>query len=67
MVGNKGAPPELANKMQDAWVQFAKAGNPGWDAYNTTDRKTMLINNTWQLQNKPHAKVLAAWDGVREQ
>ena len=67
MVGNKGAPPELANKMQDAWVKFAKSGSPGWDAYNTTDRKTMLINTTWQLQNKPHAKVLAAWDGVREQ
>ena len=66
MVGN-GAPPELANKMQDAWVKFAKAGNPGWDAYNATDRKTMLLNNTWQLQNKPHSKVLAAWDGVREQ
>ena len=67
MVGNNGASPELANKMQDAWVLFAKSGNPGWDAYNTTDRKTMLINNTWQLQNKPHAKVVAAWDGVREQ
>lgn len=67
MVGNNGASPELANKMQDAWVLFAKSGNPGWDAYNTTDRKTMLINNAWQLQNKPHAKVLAAWDGVREQ
>jgi para-nitrobenzyl esterase len=67
MVGNNGASPELANKMQDAWVLFAKSGNPGWDAYNTIDRKTMLINNAWQLQNKPHAKVLAAWDGVREQ
>lgn len=67
MVGNNGASPELANKMQDAWVLFAKSGNPGWDAYNTTDRKTMLINKTWQLQNKPHAKVLAAWYGVREQ
>ena len=67
MLGNQGAPPELANKMQDAWVKFAKTGSPGWAAYNTTDRKAMLINNTWQLQNKPHEKVLAAWDGVREQ
>ncbi len=67
MVGAKGAPPELANKMQDAWVQFAKSGSPGWDAYNTIDRKTMLINNTWLLQNRPHENVIAAWDGVREQ
>ena len=67
MLGNKGGPPELGDKMQDAWVQFAKAGNPGWDAYNTTDRKTMLINETWQLQTNPHAKIFAAWDGVRDQ
>ena len=67
MVGAQGVPPELGDKMQDAWVQFAKTGSPGWDNYNTTDRKTMLINDTWLLQNKPHAKVVAAWDGVREQ
>ncbi len=67
MLGPKGAPPELGDKMQDAWVKFAKTGKPGWDAYNTTDRKTMLINNTWQLQTKPHAKIITAWDGVREQ
>lgn len=66
MLGPKGGPSELGDKMQDAWVQFAKAGSPGWDAYNTTDRKTMLIDKTWQLQTNPHAKVIAAWDGVRE-
>jgi para-nitrobenzyl esterase len=67
MLGTDGGPPELGDKMQDAWVQFAKTGSPGWDAYNTTDRKTMLINKTWLLQTNPHAKVLTAWDGVREQ
>ena len=67
MVGPTGAPAELAEKMQNAWVQFAKTGSPGWDAYNKTDRKTMLINTTWKLENKPHAKELAAWDGVRDQ
>ena len=67
MVGVQGGPPELGDKMQDAWVQFAKTGSPGWDAYNTTDRKTMLINKIWELQSNPHDKVLASWDGVREQ
>ena len=67
MLGPNGGPAALAGKMQDAWVQFAKSGSPGWDAYNTTDRKTMLINEAWQLQANPHAKVLAAWDGVRDQ
>lgn len=67
MLGPDGGPEALANKMQDAWVQFAKTGSPGWDAYNTKDRKTMLINNTWQLQSNPHAKIVTAWNGVREQ
>ncbi len=66
MLGPKGAPQDLADKMQDAWVQFAKTGNPGWDAYTTPERKTMLINKTWQLQTNPHVKIITAWDGVRE-
>ena len=67
MVGAAGAPSQLAEKMQDAWVKFAKSGSPGWEVYNITDRKTMLINKTWLLQDKPHANVLTAWNGVREQ
>ena len=66
MLGPDGAPPELATKMQDAWVRFATTGNPGWDAYTKEDRKTMLINKTWQLQTNPHPTIVAAWDGVRD-
>ena len=66
MLGPKGAPQSLADKTQNAWIQFAKTGNPGWEIYTTTERKTMLINTTWQLQTNPHAKIITAWDGVRE-
>ena len=66
MLGPKGAPQDLADKMQNAWVEFAKTGNPGWEAYTTKERKTMLINTTWQLQINPHAKIITAWAGVRE-
>lgn len=66
MLGPDGAPPELGDKMQNAWVQFATTGNPGWDAYNVAERKTMLINKTWLLQTNPHAKILTSWNGVRE-
>lgn len=66
MLGPQGAPPELGNKMQDAWVQFAKTGNPGWDAYTKAERKTMLINKTWLLQTNPHSREITAWDGVRD-
>lgn len=66
MLGPQGGPADLADKMQNAWVQFAKTGSPGWDTYNRSDRKTMLINNKWELHTAPHVKVLAAWEGVRE-
>ncbi len=66
MLGPKGAPQSLADKTQDAWVQFAKTGNPGWESYTPTERKTMLINESWQLQTNPHANIIAAWAGVRE-
>ncbi len=66
MLGPLGGPQDLADKMQNAWVQFAKTGSPGWDVYTTRDRKTMLINKTWQLQTNPHDKIIRAWAGVRE-
>ncbi|MBC7922655.1 MAG: carboxylesterase/lipase family protein, partial [Ferruginibacter sp.] len=65
MVGPEGVPAELADKMQAAWVAFAKTGNPGWAAYAPGERKTMFIDNTWQLQTAPHEKEIQAWEGVR--
>ncbi len=65
MLGSEGGPADLADRMQTAWVNFAKGGNPGWDAYTNQARKTMLIDKTWQLQTNPHANELRAWDGVR--
>lgn len=66
MLGPAGGPQALADKVQDAWIRFATTGNPGWQKYTIRERKTMLINNSWQLQTKPHEKILAAWSGVRE-
>ncbi len=65
MLGPKGGPADLADKVQTAWVNFAKTGNPGWEAYTNRDHKTMLIDKTWQLQTNPHVNELKAWEGVR--
>ena len=65
MLGPSGGPAELAEKVQDAWVEFAKTGSPGWPPYTAAERQTMLLNTTWQLQTNPHAKELRAWEGVR--
>lgn len=65
MLGSKGGPPDLAEKMQNAFVQFAKSGDPGWEPYNNSDRKIMFIDHIWQLQGNPHEKEVTIWDGVR--
>lgn len=65
MLGPEGGPAELTRKMQTSFVEFAKNGDPGWEAYRPGERKTMLIDNTWQLQKNPHAKEISIWDGVR--
>ena len=65
MLGPSGGPAELAEKMQDAWVEFARTGSPGWAPYTPAERQTMLLGNTWQLQANPHAKEIRAWEGVR--
>jgi len=50
---------ELANKVSDAWVAFARTGNPNalglptWPAYNNQDRATMVIDNQSKIVLDP--------------
>lgn len=45
--------------MSDAWIAFARTGNPDvpklpdWPVYNTTDRPTLVFNNETSLVNDP--------------
>lgn len=49
----------LADKMSDAWIAFARTGNPNiaklphWPAYNATQRPTMIFNNQSKVENDP--------------
>jgi para-nitrobenzyl esterase len=49
----------LADKVSDAWIAFARTGNPNtpklprWTAFNATDRPTMVIDNESKLVNDP--------------
>ncbi len=49
----------LADKVSDAWIAFARTGNPNtpklprWPVYNAKDRSTMVINNTSKVVNDP--------------
>ena len=46
---------ELANEVQDMWVNFAKTGNPStkkniWEHYDSNTRKTMILDETIKME-----------------
>jgi para-nitrobenzyl esterase len=49
----------LADKVSDAWIAFARTGNPStpklptWTAYNSGDRPTMVFNTQSTVVNDP--------------
>jgi para-nitrobenzyl esterase len=49
----------LADKVSDAWIAFARTGDPNtpklprWPAFNPKDRATMVFNNASKVENDP--------------
>ena len=49
----------LADKVSDAWIAFARTGDPNtpklphWPAFNANDRSTMVINNQSKVVSDP--------------
>ncbi|MBC7983537.1 MAG: carboxylesterase/lipase family protein [Candidatus Obscuribacterales bacterium] len=35
---------KIADQMSDAWIKFARSGNPGWPAYDASKRATMVFD-----------------------
>ena len=63
-----GSGPEaetLANAMMDAWVAFAKTGDPGWAPYDAASRATMIFGDGGpHVVNAPAEARRKAWDSV---
>jgi para-nitrobenzyl esterase len=59
MTGGGADAMALADKVSDAWIAFARTGNPNtpklphWPAYDAKDRATMVINNVSKVVNDP--------------
>jgi para-nitrobenzyl esterase len=49
----------LADKVSDAWIAFARTGDPNtpklphWPVFAPTDRATMVIDNASKVVNDP--------------
>ena len=57
----------LAAKTSEAWIQFARSGNPNhkglpnWPAYTTGERATMVFDNACKLVNDPGSEERKLW------
>jgi len=60
----------LAGKTSDAWIQFARSGNPNhkglpnWPAYTVDQRATMLLDTTCKVVNDPGSDARKLWSSI---
>ena len=58
----------LSHQMQDAWIAFAKGGDPSheglpaWQAYDTTDRATMVFDAESRIELAPLEPERSFWE-----
>jgi para-nitrobenzyl esterase len=54
--------------MRDAWLSFARSGNPAhsglepWPAYDATRCATMILDRESRVENAPREPERAFWD-----
>ncbi len=56
-VGRGDDPQGVADQMSDAWLAFARTGDPGWAAYDTATRTTKLFDVESQVVSDPLPEV----------
>jgi para-nitrobenzyl esterase len=62
----------LAQAMSEAWVSFARTGNPShkgipkWEPFNPTERPTLVFNSEPRLLNDPWGEERLAMKAARE-
>ena len=54
----------LADAMHAAWISFARTGDPGWAAYDTTRRATQRFDTTLEVLDDPMGDERELWTGI---
>jgi para-nitrobenzyl esterase len=60
----------LSGRIQDAWLAFARTGNPGheglpaWPAYEPGRRATMILDDTCRVEDAPREPERRAWEAT---
>ncbi len=64
--GSGAAAQRVSAAMMDAWVAFARSGDPGWPAYAAPRRATFVIDDPCRVEDAPHEKERALWSELTE-
>ena len=62
---------QLAERIQDAWISFARRGNPShtgvgdWPLYDADRRATMILGDECRVEEAPLEHERQAWRGLR--
>ena len=70
-IGNGQDLEAISYKMMDAWIAFARTGNPNhdgiphWPSYDVEKRSSMLINKEFKVTEKFLDEERAAWDDIK--
>jgi para-nitrobenzyl esterase len=70
-IGDVTAARALSPVMQDAWLAFARTGDPNhaglpvWPAYESGRRATMRLGRTPTVEDAPHDAEREFWEAVR--
>lgn len=72
LVMTKGGPEvkHLATLTSEAWIQFARTGNPNhkglpnWKAYDTARRATMIFDTNCTAVNDPGSAARQVWSSL---
>jgi para-nitrobenzyl esterase len=60
----------LCSRIMDAWLAFARTGEPGhpgiphWQPYDSERRPTMILDREIRLDDAPLDEERAAWEGI---
>jgi para-nitrobenzyl esterase len=62
LTGDDPARLPLGKTMARAWIDFARHGKPGWPAYSTAERATMVFDLVSRVENDPFATERKVWE-----